>query len=113
MIKFGWAETDITPNQKISLEGEFFERVTDEVETPITVTALAIESDGEQAIICSCDLVCITEELVDNVRQRIQSLDIDKSKVIISCVHIHNSYTYRIKAPLKKAPSQDVDIIKK
>ena len=45
MLKFGWFETDITPKQKIALEGEFFERVTDEVETPITVTALAIEAN--------------------------------------------------------------------
>ena len=113
MLKFGWFETDITPKQKIALEGEFFERVTDEVETPITVTALAIEADGEQAVFCSCDLVHITEELVENVRDRIQSLDIDKSKVVLSCVHIHNSYTYRTKGPLKKECSQDVDIIKK
>ena len=88
MLKFGWFETDITPKQKIALEGEFFERITDEVETPITVTALAIEADGEQVVFCSCDLVHITEELVENVRDRIQSLDIDKSKVVLSCVHI-------------------------
>ena len=113
MLKFGWFETDITPKQKIALEGEFFERITDEVETPITVTALAIEADGEQAVFCSCDLVHITEELVENVRDRIQSLDIDKSKVVLSCVHIHNSYTYRTKGPLKVECSQDVDIIKK
>lgn len=113
MIKFGWAETDITPKQKISLEGEFFERVTDEVETPITVTALAIESDCEQTIICSCDLVCVTEELVECVRERICNNDIDKSKLILTSVHIHNSYTYRRKSPLKKESSQSLSIIEK
>ena len=105
MIKFGWAETDITPKQKIALDGEFFERATDEVETPITVTALAIEANGEQAIFCSCDVVVITEELVKCVRERIKSADINKSNIIISSVHIHNSYTYRRKRPLKKSPS--------
>ncbi|MBQ8817143.1 MAG: hypothetical protein IJZ83_01055 [Clostridia bacterium] len=113
MIKFGWAETDITPKQKISLEGEFFERVTDDVETPITVTALAIEAGGEQIIICSCDLVCVTEELVENVRERINTADINKSKIILTSVHIHNSYTYRRKSPLKKEFSQSLDIMKK
>lgn len=113
MIKFGWAETDITPKQKISLEGEFFERVTDEVETPITVTALAIEAGGEQIIICSCDLVCVTEELVESVRERINTADINKSKIILTSVHIHNSYTYRRKSPLKKEFSQSLDIMKK
>lgn len=113
MIKFGWAETDITPKQKISLEGEFFERVTDEAETPITVTALAIEADCEQTIICSCDLVCVTEELVECVREKICNNDIDKSKLILTSVHIHNSYTYRRKSPLKKESSQSLSIIEK
>ena len=42
MIKFGWAETDVTPKRKIALQGEFFERATNEVETPLTVTALSV-----------------------------------------------------------------------
>ena len=112
MIKFGWAETDITPKQKISLDGEFFERVTDEVETPISVTALAIESDSEQAIFCSCDLVCVTEELTACVRQRITNRDIDRNKLILTSVHIHNSYTYRRKGPFKNAPSTALHIMK-
>ncbi len=105
MIKFGWSETDITPKQKIALEGQFYERATDEVETPITVTALAIEANGEQAIFCSCDIVVITEELVESVRERIKNADINKSDIIISSIHTHNSYTYRRKSPLKKSPS--------
>ena len=36
-IKIGWAEVDITPEKgtKIGLEGQFFERVTDEVESRV------------------------------------------------------------------------------
>ena len=111
MLKFGWAETDITPKQKIALEGEFFERATNEVETPISVTALAIDADGEQTIFCSCDLASISGELVESVRQRVQSADIDKSKIIISCVHIHNSYTYRVKSPIEGAPSSEINML--
>ena len=39
-IKMGWSEVDMTPKKgsKISLAGQFFERITDEVESPITVT---------------------------------------------------------------------------
>lgn len=95
-LKFGWAEEDLTPKRKISLAGEFFERVTDEVETPITVTALAIEdADGEQAIICSVDIVGISSELTREVRKRITDKSIQPEKIIISSVHIHNSYVYR------------------
>lgn len=111
MLKFGWSETDITPKQKIALDGEFFERATNEVETPITVTALAIEANGEQAILCSCDVIGITSELVESVRERITNTDINRDNIIISSVHIHNSYTYRAKSPLKKSPSRALNML--
>ena len=85
-IKIGWAEQDITPNQKIRIAGQFYERVSDVVETPISVTALAIESeaDGEQAVICSCDLACVSEGLIELVRSELSNVDgLDISKVII------------------------------
>lgn len=31
-IKFGWAEIDITPDKKISLAGQFAERISEYVE---------------------------------------------------------------------------------
>ena len=94
MIKFGWAETDITPTKKIALKGEFFERATTEVETPITMTALAIEADGEQTIFCSCDIVEAPIVMVEAARKQIKDPTIDPSKIIVSSVHIHNSYTF-------------------
>ena len=113
MIQFGWAETDITPKEKVALMGEFFERATTEAETPLTVTALAIEADGEQTIICSCDLEEITAELTEAVRARIRNSDLDPRKVIIGCVHIHNSYTYRLKSPFAKAERTSLQMIQK
>ena len=102
MIKFGWAETDITPKQKIALDGEFFERATTEVETPLTITALAIDADGEQTVICSCDLVEISDEFMEAVRAKIGNIGLDPRKIIVGCVHIHNSYTIRRKGPFEK-----------
>ena len=107
MIKFGWAETDITPKEKIALAGEFFERATKEVETPLTITALTIEADGEQTVICSCDLVKISDEFMEAVRARIGEIGFDPRKIIVGCVHIHNAYTMRQKGPLAKAKSKN------
>ncbi len=92
-LQFGWAEVDITPTQKIALAGEFFERVTNEVETPITVTALAIKSGNEQAVICSCDVVSIGIYVMEKVREKLTNPEIDKSKLIVAAIHTHNSYT--------------------
>ena len=43
-IKIGWSEVDITPKEKISLAGQFFERISDEVESELKVVAMAVEN---------------------------------------------------------------------
>ena len=70
-VKIGWAEVDITPEKgtKIGLAGQFFERITDEVESPVTVTAFALDSGDDQMIICSCDLVSIGVNLKNIVKE--------------------------------------------
>ncbi len=101
-LQFGWAEVDITPKEKISLAGEFFERVTNEVETPITVTVLAIKSGNEQAIIGSCDICAISELLVEKVRANVKNPEIDKSKILLGATHVHTSYVYKREEEGKK-----------
>lgn len=84
--------------QKIALDGQFAERISEYVETPITVTALAVEDGNEQMIICSCDLVGVSQGLVTDVRKRItaQNKEIDVDKVMISAIHTHTSHSYHI-----------------
>lgn len=95
-INVGWAEVSITPEKKIALAGQFAERISEYVETPITVTALAVEDGCEQMIICSCDLVSIGENLVLDVRNSVKRItpEIDTDKIIISAIHTHSSHTY-------------------
>ncbi len=117
-IKIGWAEKDITPNQKIRIAGQFYERVSDVVETPISVTALALEAEsgGEQAVICSCDLACVSEGLIELVRAELSDTEgLDVSKVIIGATHTHTSYQYDESSGLERADTSDVgvDILKR
>ena len=95
-IRFGWSEVSLVPDRPISLAGEFFERVTDEVETPITVTTLAVEEDGEQAFFCSADLEGVGHDLCVRVRARVAEKNpaIQTDKIMLHAVHIHNSYVY-------------------
>ena len=95
-IRFGWSEVSLVPDRPISLAGEFFERVTDEVETPITVTTLAVEEDGEQAFFCSADLEGVGHDLCVRVRARVAEKNpkIKTEKIMLHAVHIHNSYVY-------------------
>ena len=97
-IKIGWAEVDITPKKgtKIGLAGQFFERITDEVESPITLTALAIDNGDDNFIICSCDLVAVDDNLVKIVKDRLKEEGtVNPEKVIISAIHTHTSYVYK------------------
>ncbi|MBR5818117.1 MAG: hypothetical protein IKY62_05675 [Clostridia bacterium] len=95
-LKFGWAEVSITPDKKASLAGQFAERISEYVEKPITATAMAIESDGQQAILVSVDIVCVAYNLVKAIRDEIsaKSTEIDPMKVIISATHPHTAPCY-------------------
>lgn len=107
-VKFGWSEVSITPEKgtKIGLDGQFFERITDEVESPITVTAFAVESGDDHMVICSCDLVGTSENLIALTREKLTGkIDLDPNKVIIGAIHSHTSWVYKRQSAVKTIPS--------
>ena len=95
-IKIGWGEVSLTPEgKKVNLAGQFYERITDVVETPITVTALAIECGEDSAIFCSCDLVSVSHKLLDRIREILSAYEgFPTDKVIISAIHTHTAPVY-------------------
>ncbi len=94
-LKIGWGVVDITPKEKISLAGQFFERISDEVESELKATAFAVESNGEAMIICSVDIVSVGDNLHAAVKQKVsETLGISPSKIIINAIHTHTSYVY-------------------
>ena len=103
-IKIGWAEVDITPNEKIGLAGQFYERVSDVVESRLYVTAFALESNDDQMIIASCDLPGVAQNLNKMVKEKLKNkLPISTDKVIISATHTHTSYLYKQERTLPQA----------
>ena len=95
-IKIGWSEVSITPDKKILLAGQFYERISDSVETPITVTALAVDSGKDHMVICSIDIESIDPILCETVRKRVKSElpDLDPDKIILAATHSHTSFVY-------------------
>ena len=91
----GWAEETLVPEKKVRLQGQFYERISQFVESEISATAMAVESDGEQMILVSADLTSIPEYLMSGVRARVSSTcaEIDPSKIIIAATHTHTSHT--------------------
>jgi len=67
-LNLGWAEVNITPEKRVSLRGQFAERISEYVEKPLVATVLAVDSGEDQMILVSCDLASINISLVDDVR---------------------------------------------
>ena len=91
MIKYGWAERSITPDKKISLAGQFAERISEYVEKPLTVTAFVADSGADQMILVSADLGGVGWNLVQDVRRLVAEAnnEINPMKIVISAIHTH------------------------
>ena len=103
-MKIGWSEKSITPDKRISLAGQFAERISEYVEKPLTVTAMAVEQDGEQLVLCSMDLESVRWNLVEAVRERLaqQLPELDPMKVVLSAIHTHTGPVYPMLDRLSK-----------
>jgi hypothetical protein len=95
-LQIGWAATDITPEKKVLVCGQFHARVSEGVLDPVTATALAIESiqDGktaDYAVMVSCDLATIPDGLIKAVRASLKKIlpEIDPLRVFLNATHTH------------------------
>ena len=99
------------PDKKVSLAGQFFERISESVESQICATAMAVESNGEQMIIVSVDMEGFPESLVKLAREKFAKLtnEIDPGKLIISATHTHASMKIAGRGSAKTKSGQLVD----
>ena len=122
-LKFGWAEVDITPKKgtKIGLAGQFFERITDKVESPITLTALALDSGDDYCIFCSCDLGGASWNLLMGVREKLKEKNII-ANMTVNQIHferkqdfikelINNKLIYGLGVSLKEPTEEFINFI--
>ncbi|MBR6977095.1 MAG: hypothetical protein IKH74_01710, partial [Lachnospiraceae bacterium] len=94
-LRIGLSEVSITPDKSISLVGQFYERISEYVETPITCTCLVIEKDGEQMTQLSSDMTGITKDLLYAVREACADIPgMDPMKLMINATHTHTSHTF-------------------
>lgn len=94
----GATTTDITPDRPVALDGHRNLRVSTNVQSRVTATALALESrEGEKvvdhAVIVSCDIVAIRPGILDAVRKKVapKSKGLDIKKIILCATHTHNA----------------------
>lgn len=95
-LKIGWAQTDITPDRPVYVQGQLYHRISTYVRDPLTATALAMESGGEQIVFLSADLAGFSDPLLAAVRAKLRDNDVglDVNKVSFSGTHTHNSIEF-------------------
>lgn len=97
-LRIGTATADITPSLPVALSGQFELRIAHTAATPLTANVVALESsEGDRsldtAILVSCDLVGIPNDLLvlvrDEVHQRLPQLDVNK--IFLNAIHTHTA----------------------
>ena len=119
----GWSRGDITPPRKTFVLGQFHTRISNEVLSPLTATALALEvrgdngipssggaSSAEQAVLLSCDLAGedFKPELLRALEGRCPGLDL--AKLTVNATHTHNAPAMR--SGTYDEPEDDPDFMK-
>lgn len=90
-LRIGWAQTDITPDKPVEVRGQLYARVSEEILDPLTATALVLDSDESMAVLVSCDVIAISEHLLDAVRKGIEGIGFDPDRLILNATHSHAS----------------------
>jgi len=96
-VHVGWAITSITPEEPVALAGQFHKRISERVESPCMATVLALETRRddqplEQAIMVSCDLVLIADQLQPRLRKMLAGKvpGFDLKKLFLNATHTHS-----------------------
>lgn len=92
-MKIGWARTETTPDRPTNLRGQFHVRISERVNDPLYATALALEKDGQQAVLVGLDRVGVPSPIELQVREAVaQRLpDFDSRNIILNASHTHTS----------------------
>jgi len=93
MLQIGYAARDFTPKRPAMIQGQMHVRIGREAKDPLTLTALAIDGAESQALLISCDLAMVSEELLARVRrQLVKRLPaVPPNALIMTATHTHDS----------------------
>ena len=96
-IFIGWACKDITPDRPVNLYGQFHQRISERVHDPVTITALAMSTEQDHAVMVSCDICTINSDILERCRDAIgrKTPGLDVSKVILNATHTHTAPSIR------------------
>jgi hypothetical protein len=97
-IHIGAATADMSPELPVALMGQFHMRIAKKADTPLYAGILVIESkEGntplDTAVFVSCDLVYISAQLRDGLREEVRKRlpGFNVNKIIVNATHTHTA----------------------
>lgn len=91
-MKAGFASIDITPPIGVELcgYGYFLGRRAELVMDPLYVRAVSIQQGEKAILLINCDLIGLTQEFTDGIKEQLSSrLGLEKKSIMIACTHTH------------------------
>ncbi|NLC44062.1 MAG: hypothetical protein GX783_07235, partial [Clostridiales bacterium] len=89
-MKAGFASIDITPPIGVELcgYGYFLGRRAESVMDPLYVRAVSIQQGEKAILLINCDLIGLTQEFTDGIKEQLCSrLGLEKKSIMIACTH--------------------------
>lgn len=92
----GWASRDVSSNERVTITGQAFERISTGVFDPTTITVLVMDDGKDNVIFISGDFTGITKQLIHEVKEAVKARqpEIDGSKIVFNATHTHTAPRY-------------------
>ena len=92
-FKIGWGRREFSLNEKVSINGQAYMRISEGVMDPLYATALCLESNEGVVIFCSLDITSVRhglyEEILDEIKVSFPAVPVEH--VILNATHSHTA----------------------
>lgn len=92
-MKAGFFETDITPRVGVQLcgFGPYLNRYSIGVRDVLKARAAAFEHNGTTVILVSCDLVAVTHQIAQTIKEQVtRQTGVPAANIMVHCTHTHS-----------------------
>ncbi len=91
-LKAGSATSNITPPLGTAIPGGFRPRYAQNVDDELSAKALVIQNDSTRIALVTCDLIAVTQHMIDVAKQRIADrCGIPPEHVMVNATHTHTA----------------------
>ena len=94
-VKIGWAKREFSTNERVSVPGQMYQRISEGIHDPLYVTALCVDGGENQdkIIFISCDIVTPSPGILQPIRDKLTERrpEIPQEGFILNVTHTHSS----------------------